>query len=89
MVQIPGQITPNKMKNAKNYFFQQLSLSSLPAKTLKVNRIVMKSFSKLYLSCRFRLLHSYEGCLLYFGISEQKQTLIIENRFIVFQNMPQ
>ena len=30
----------------------------------------------------------YEGYLLYFGIREQKQTLIIENRFIVFQNIP-
>ena len=28
----------------------------------------------------------YEGCLLYFGIREQKQILFIENRFIVFQN---
>ena len=25
---------------------------------------------------------------LYFGIREQKQILIIENRFIVFQNIP-
>ena len=31
---------------------------------------------------------TYEGCLLYFGIREQKQILIIENRFIVFQNIP-
>ena len=30
----------------------------------------------------------YEGWLLYFGIREQKQTLIIENRSIVFQNIP-
>ena len=30
----------------------------------------------------------YEGCLLYFGIKEQKQILIIENCFIVFQNIP-
>ena len=30
---------------------------------------------------------AYEDCLLYFGIREQKQILIIENRFIVFQNM--
>ena len=31
---------------------------------------------------------SDEGCLLYFGIREQKQILIIENRFIVFQYIP-
>ena len=30
----------------------------------------------------------YEGCLLYFGISGQKQILIIKNRFIVFLNIP-
>ena len=30
----------------------------------------------------------YEGCLLYFEIREEKQILIIENRFIVFQNIP-
>ena len=30
----------------------------------------------------------YEGWLLYFGIREQKQILIIENRFIVFENVP-
>ena len=30
----------------------------------------------------------YVGCLLYFGIREQKQILIIKNRFIVFQNIP-
>ena len=30
----------------------------------------------------------YEGCLLYSGIREQKQILTIENRFIVFQNIP-
>ena len=38
-----------------------------------------------------RFLHTqseYEGCLLFFGIREQKQILIIENRFIVFQNIP-
>ena len=28
------------------------------------------------------------SCLLHFGIREQKQILIIENRFIVFQNIP-
>ena len=28
-----------------------------------------------------------EDLLLYFGIREPKQTLIIENRFIVFQNI--
>ena len=28
------------------------------------------------------------NCLLYFGIREQKQILIIENRFIVSQNIP-
>lgn len=28
----------------------------------------------------------YEGCLLYFGFREQKQMLIIKNRFIVFQS---
>ena len=27
------------------------------------------------------------GCLLYFGIREQKRTFIIENRFIVLQNI--
>ena len=31
--------------------------------------------------------HLYAGCLLYIGIREQKQILIIENRFIVFQNI--
>ena len=31
----------------------------------------------------------YEGCLLYFGIREQKKKNIIENRFIVFDNIPQ
>ena len=30
----------------------------------------------------------YEGCFLYFGIREQKQILITENRCIVFQNIP-
>ena len=30
----------------------------------------------------------YEGWLLYFGIIEQKEILIIENRFIVFQDIP-
>ena len=30
----------------------------------------------------------YEGCLLYFGIREQKQILTIDNRFIVFQSIP-
>ena len=29
----------------------------------------------------------YEACLLYFGIREQKQILVIENHFIVFQNI--
>ena len=29
----------------------------------------------------------YDGCLLYLGIREQKQILIIENRFVVFQNI--
>lgn len=29
----------------------------------------------------------YEGYILYFGIKEQKQTLINENRFTVFQNI--
>ena len=33
-------------------------------------------------------IYTYEGCLLYFRIKEQKQLLIIENRFIVFQNIP-
>ena len=30
----------------------------------------------------------YEDCLLYLGNREQNQILIIENRFIVFQNIP-
>ena len=30
----------------------------------------------------------WSSCLLYFGIREQKQILIIENRFSAFQNMP-
>ena len=30
----------------------------------------------------------YERCILYFGIREQKQILIIENRFIAFENIP-
>ena len=34
------------------------------------------------------ILYTYEGCLLHFGIREQKQILIIENSFIVFQNIP-
>ena len=29
-----------------------------------------------------------DNCLLYFGIRQQNQILIIENRFIVFQNIP-
>ena len=33
-------------------------------------------------------IYLYEGCLLYFRIREQKQILIIEKRFIVFQNIP-
>ena len=36
----------------------------------------------------FNMNSSYEGCLLYFGIREQKQILIIINRFIVFQIIP-
>ena len=32
--------------------------------------------------------YTYEGCLLSFGIREQKQILIIENCFIVSQNIP-
>ena len=43
--------------------------------------------SELYLP-RVGSLFIYAGCLLYFGIREQKQILIIENRFIVFQNIP-
>ena len=31
--------------------------------------------------------HAYEGCLLYFGIGEQQQILIVETCFIVFQNI--
>ena len=30
----------------------------------------------------------YKGCLLYFGIREQKQIFTIENSFIVYQNIP-
>ena len=30
----------------------------------------------------------YEGCLLYLGIREQKQILIIENRFLFFKIFP-
>ena len=37
--------------------------------------------------CRRNALQT-EGCHLYFGIREQKQILIIENRFIVWQNIP-
>ena len=33
-------------------------------------------------------MRKYKGYLLYFGNGEQKQILIIENRFIVFQNIP-
>ena len=36
---------------------------------------------------KYTQLMTYEGCHLYFGIREQKQILIIENRFIVFQNI--
>ena len=32
-------------------------------------------------------IYRYEGCLLYFGFREQKQILVIENRFIIFQNL--
>ena len=35
-----------------------------------------------------QILWTCKGCLLYFGIREQKQILVIENRFIVFQNIP-
>ena len=40
---------------------------------------------RIFLQCKNVL--RYGGCLLYFGIREQKQILIIENRFIVFQNI--
>ena len=33
-------------------------------------------------------MRKYKGYLLYFGNGEQKQILIIENCFIVFQNIP-
>ena len=35
-----------------------------------------------------RITSTYVDCLLYFVIREQKQILIIENRFIVFENIP-
>ena len=48
----------------------------------------VKGWQKVSLD-RFKHLSAvYEGCLLYFGIREQKQILIIEKRFIVFQNVP-
>ena len=42
----------------------------------------------LYFGTRLKHINKYEGCLLYFGIREQIQILIIENRYIVFQNIP-
>ena len=47
---------------------------------------IMKPIVGTYMSLQHQ--QPYEGCLLYFGIREQKQILIIENRFIVFQSTP-
>ena len=42
----------------------------------------------MYLKSVLNFICMYESCLLYFGITEQKQILIIEIGFIVFQNAP-
>ena len=53
------------------------------------------SHALFFIKILFKNLHflsinmtKYGGCLLYFGIREQKQILIIQYRFIVFQNIP-
>ena len=43
-VQTPGQTPDQKQKNEKNFFFGQFHLCKALAKTLRVNKIAMKTF---------------------------------------------
>ena len=63
-------------------------IESTPLLNYQVSVESMNAFQWNVIRTVVNLIYIYEDCLVHLGIREQKQILVIENRFIVFQNIP-